>query len=87
MTVPGFVACIEAEAATGRADSHRESKTRSPKSSSPSQREANLSVGRKLSHGPFRCDWCGELKPDIRRSGPRICRDCWVAYASRRRGA
>lgn len=34
---------------------------------------------------PYRCDWCGERAPEIRRDGPRICDKCWLSYIAKRR--
>jgi ribosomal protein S14 len=31
----------------------------------------------RRSKGSYRCDWCGQESPEIRRSGSRICRQCW----------
>jgi len=62
---------------------HRKTKSRGRATSDTSERDKVLSVGRKASHGPFRCDWCHEVKPEIRRSGARICNDCWNAYRKR----
>ncbi len=40
----------------------------------------SIHQARKLAGGPDKCEWCGEIKPGMRRTGPRICRECWKAY-------
>ncbi len=39
-----------------------------------------LRQARKRANGPFRCDWCGKVKGSMRRTGPRICRECWLEF-------
>lgn len=83
MTAPLPDGAAASESKRRRADSQRGLRTRRPPSFCPPEQRASLSLARKRAHGPYRCDWCGELKADIRRNGPRICRDCWVAHVRR----
>ena len=56
----------------------------SPTSKTSEQSNA-LSQARRLASSGFKCDWCGKVKSDIRRTGPRICRDCWRLFNEKER--
>lgn len=34
---------------------------------------------KRRSNGTLICDWCGKVAPELRRNGPRICRECFTA--------
>jgi hypothetical protein len=61
-----------------------ESQTKASPTSKASQRSTTLSEARKLASSDFACDWCGRVKSDIRRTGARICHDCWLAYLDKK---
>jgi hypothetical protein len=65
------------------ADVPEKSKSQAGPTSKTSDRSSTLSQARKRANGPYRCDWCGRIKPGMRRSGPRICHDCWRAYCEK----
>jgi hypothetical protein len=61
------------------------SQTQAGLTSKTSEGPSVLSQARKTANGPFRCDWCGKFKDDMRRNGPRICRDCWRLFNEKER--
>ena len=63
------------------------SKTEPGTTSKTQGRASKLRQARKRANGPFRCDWCGQIKPGMRRSGPRICDDCWRDHVAHKRGS
>jgi hypothetical protein len=66
------------------ADLPEESRPQGNPTSKPNDRAKALSEARKLASGGFKCDWCGQIKPDIRRTGPRICHDCWKLHLEKK---
>lgn len=70
---------------TRSADVGIESKTRAKPYILTPKRQAALAQASKHRAGPFKCDWCAVPKPEIRKSGPRICNDCWRAHCEKKR--
>jgi hypothetical protein len=44
-----------------------------------------LRQARKLASRGFKCDWCGEIKAGMRRTGPRICSGCWKLHIEKKK--
>jgi hypothetical protein len=66
-------------------DLPEKAQTEASLASKTSEQSNVLSQARKLASSGFKCDWCGKIKPDMRRTGPRICRDCWRLFNEKER--
>lgn len=65
-------------------DSPEESRSQDNPTSKTNDNVSVLRQARKLASRGFRCDWCGEIKLDMRRTGSRICGDCWKLYLEKK---
>ena len=62
-----------------------ESQTEPWPTSKANDRAGKLRQARKRASGPYRCDWCGQAKAGMRRTGPRICETCWKLHIEKKR--
>ena len=60
------------------------SQTQASPTSKTAKETKVLSQARETASGPYKCDWCGQVKPGMRRCGARICRDCWRLYLEKK---